>query len=279
MATLYITFSAFLTAFGNFLIRRGVTAAGDPYIFQRFLTAALFAILIIFVQYGTVQLDTQIFWIACIAGLTLGFLQYSIGKCLEHGPAALSFMFISSMCVIPPIIMFFLFGPEHGHDYTLRNLAGATLVIAGLLWMGLSEKKVSPSSKWRFWIATACSAGCLYQLILQWRALLIQEQESNIQGDLFVPITLIIAACCQMLISKPAFSKTGGLFAGIICSLSTLLLILGTECALTDTEKAIIFPLNTVLLITLCNVWAKFYYNEKINWPANGLAALGIAIN
>src|SRR3546814_5331073 len=49
-------------------------------------------------------------------------------------------LFRSSACVIPPIIMVYIFGEEYGHDYTVYNLLGSAVVLLGLYWMGNSQE-------------------------------------------------------------------------------------------------------------------------------------------
>ena len=229
-------------------------------------------------------------------GLALGLLQYTIGRCLHYGPAGLSFIFVSSACVIPPIIMFFIFGAEFGHGFTLYNLFGFCVVLLGLYWMGKSQgdNEVVDFKKWSLWVGLAFASGILHQLILQWRALLLKENMpdscllpfhcSQAEGEIYIVIAFLVASLCQMLFQSGSekVHATGkqvlvcGILGGILNGLSCFLLIQGTEYAVSDLEKAIIFPLNTVLLITLCNSWAKALYKEKVNWPANFVCVSGI---
>ncbi len=293
MSLIFIAFSAFLTALGNFFIRRAVTGdqTGDPFILARFFTAGLISIPIIYLHHNAINFDPKMGFVALFAGLSLGLLQYGIGKSLQAGPSGLTFIFVSSVSVWPPLLMYFLFGKEFGHDYSLNNLIGSLLVLGALFWMGKSEEKTN--KKWLFWIALSYAACTLYFVIFQWRALLVKDNipespllpfRANAQdGDLFMAITFVIAAISQLFLGEKKQQGKGfytsGIVAGILAGLSTYLLLLGTEFAKTATENALIFPLNTVLMILFCNVWAKKFYNETINWPANGIAALGIAIS
>ena len=304
MAALFIAFSALITAFNNFLIRQGIDGTkGDPFIVHRFCIAALISLPIIYMQHGVIAADPYMSLVGVAAGLALGLLQYAIGRCLQYGPAALSFIFISSVCVVPPVIMFFLFGEEFGHGYTFSHLMGALLVIIGLYWMGKTQKLEESLGlkKWYLWLGIAFAGGILYQLILQWRALLLNDtlpdtwllpfRIRDAKGDIFIPITFLVAALSQIVLLKTSqnnnesssYSKKQificGIIGGVLSSISTFLLIFGTESAITDTEKAIIFPLNTVLIISLCNCWAKLFYKEKVNWPANALSVSGIIIS
>lgn len=293
MAILCILFSAMFTALGNFLIRRGLDQ-GDPFILPRFLTAGLMALGIIYFQNGTCAIDAPMALVAVVSGLFLGLLQHAIGKSLLYGPSSLTFVFVTSVCVLPPVCMFFLFGKEFGHDYTIYNLIGSLLVVAGLYWMGKTNEATNfvNFKKWLRWIATAFIGLTLYYLILQWRALMLQEtlpdslllpfRGVQVKGDLFIPISFFAAALTQLIFGSSFQVKrqllASGIFAGIVCSISTFLLVLGTEFAAEGTENALLFPLNTILLVSLCNVWATLFYKERVNWPANALSATGIII-
>ncbi len=293
MSLVFIALSAFFTALGNFFIRRAVTPdqEGDPFIRARFFTAGLVSIPIIYLQHSSLNFDPKMAVVALFAGIFLGLLQFSIGKSLQSGPSGLTFIFVSSVSVWPPLLMYFFFGAEFGHDYTLNNLVGSLLVLAALVWMGQGEEKAN--KKWLGWIAVAYASTTLYFLIFQWRALLLKESlpESPLlpfhvnaeEGDLFMAITFIVAALSQTFIRQKTTSTapgfyTSGITAGLLAGISTYLLLLGTEYASSATENALIFPLQTVLLIIFCNAWAVKYYKEKVNWPANALAAAGIAI-
>lgn len=304
MTAFFITLSALFIALSNFLIRRGMgdsdqeKAGGDRFIMPRFFTAALVSIPIIYLHHGMVTFDPRMGLVAVFAGALLGFLQYCLGKSLQYGPSGLTFIFASSVCVWPPLLMFFLFGEEFGHGYTLYNLVGSFLVIGGLYWMGKGGKQEeSPSfNKWLIWVGIAYLATTLYYSLFQWRALLLKDNvpesiflpfhSDATQGDLFMALTFFVAALSQLFIrGKKEISPTtkqgffmSGICSGILCAVSTYFLLLGTECASSDTENALIFPLNTVMMILFCNIWASRFYNEKLIWPANTLALAGIAI-
>ncbi len=298
MSTFFIVCSAFFIALSNFFVRRGVTDGGDHYIMPRFFTAGLVSIPIIYLHHGSVSFDPQMGLVALASGLCLGLLQYSIGRSLQFGPSGLTFIFVSSVCVWPPLVMFLLFGDAFGHGYSLYNLIGSLLVIAGLCWMGSGGKADSSTfTKWLKWIAVGYLATTLFYTLFQWRALLLRPDipestlipfHGNAQaGDIFMAITFFVAALSQLLFRNRTQTTTtttqglcmSGCIAGILSGISTYFLLLGTECAESATENAIIFPLNTVMIILFCNIWASRYYNERINWPANALALSGIAIS
>ena len=170
------------------------------------------------------------------------------------------------------------------------------MVIGGLLWTAANQatNRTGDTKKWLFWVTLAFCSSVLYQLTLGWRALFLQTglpdsplvpfHSSQIEGDCFI-IAMFLTAALSQLISGPSQAKNAspkqrflyGIVGGILSAVSGFLLVLGTEAAM-GVEKAILFPLNTVLLISLCNVWASLLYKEKVNWPANALAISGIII-
>lgn len=302
MVALYAVLAALITALANLLIRRGLDmvkgAEGDPFIAHRFLTAAIVTALVIYFRHDHVPLNYPMLFLGAVSGIVLGCLQYSIGRSLQYGPPALSFIVVSAACVIPPLLMFFVFGESFGHGYTLTNFLGSLCVVLGLFWMGKTQGATSmaDSRLWLFWAALAFSAGIFYQISFQWRALMLKEglPESTLlpfhmtpaEGECFLISMFISAALFQMFL--PRSGKTTnigakpllvcGIIGGILNGISGFILMRATEVATSDIEKAIVFPLFTVLLISMCNTWAQMLYQERVNWRANALCMAGIVI-
>jgi len=299
MATIFILFAALFMAACNFFVRREVTEGGDRYIIARFITAGFVTLPIIYLHHAGFSFDPKMGLVAAATGICLGLLQFGVGKSLQYGPPGLTFILVTSVCIWPPLIMFVLFGEPFGHGYGFNSVAGALLVVAALYWMGKGGKQDAPHfKKWLSWITLACLSTTGFFTLLQWRALLVREgpmpesallpfHSTAATGDIFMVITFFVAALCQLFIrtgqAQVATSQRGlllsGLLGGLLSAISTYCLMLGTECAVTDQENAIIFPLNTVMTIIFCNAWAVKFYKEKVNWPANGLAFVGIAIS
>jgi drug/metabolite transporter (DMT)-like permease len=297
MAILLVVLSATVTALTNLLIRRGLGSSGDPFIFHRFLTAALFMIAVIFFRYGQVVIDYGMLAVGAVAGLALGLLQYTQGRSLNYGPAALSFIVVACASLLPPLIMYLLFGQEFGHDFTLFNTVGSLMVVGGLLWMATTGPQGSHDDKkrWITWVTAAFSASTLYQLILVWRALMLKDNIPDsplvpfhvgpIESECFIVAMFFVAAICQLFMgARQAAAPMKkmllcGIVGGILNASSGFLLVLSTESASSTIEKAIILPLNTVMLLSLCNLWANLLYKEKINWPANALSFAGIVVS
>jgi hypothetical protein len=54
-------------------------------------------------------------------------------------------------------------------------------------------------------------------------------------------------------------------------------MIWSTEVS-TPLEHAMIFPIFSVAIIILCNLWGQWLYKEKVNWLANACCVGGILI-
>ncbi len=302
MVAFLVVFSALITAYSNFLIRKGLDAIegakGDPLIAVRFFIAAIATAFVIYLRHGGISFEPNMLLVGAMSGILLGLLQYTLGRSLQYGPPALSFIVVSGACIVPPVIMFFVFGQKFGHGYSLFNLIGSSLVLLGLIWMAKSQgtQNMACRKSWLVWAIGAFSCGVLYQLSFQWRALALKEGLPHSvllpfhcaaeDGECFLISMFLAAAFCQKLLpgsrSKPLGLKKPlvvcGVVGGVLSAISGFILMRATEVAHTAIEKAIIYPLFTVLLILLCNVWAKIVYSEKINWPANGISMAGIAV-
>jgi hypothetical protein len=83
--------------------------------------------------------------------------------------------------------------------------------------------------------------------------------------------------CCAEKRLPRAPEIVGGSLGGIANGISTFFLLQATIVA-SQTEKIMLFPMFTVVIIVLCNLYGKLFYKETIPWKANALAALGIFI-
>lgn len=299
----YVLFSSMLTAFANLIVRKSIDlknqGSGDPFLVYRLMGAGLvvgtFALL-----NGGLNFNLLMISLGMIGGFFLSMLMWTIGRSVEKGPPALSFTCVAASAVFPPLFMALLFGEPFGHSYTLKNGLGMALVLAGLVWMGLEQWKKSERSpdtiKWLFWTLCAFGVNALYYILFQWRALMLKDDLpasallpwhcDPANGDCFIIIMYITAACCQFFIPGKALANDFpvkhrilyGCLGGIINGISGFILIKATEMATVDAEKAIIFPLFCVGLIFSCNLWGKALYKEKVNWFANAACLVGIFI-
>lgn len=301
----YIILTSVLTALANLCIRKSIDSAsnpnGDPYLINRLMGAGFVVILTILLLKGHVQIDPPMIFLGVLGGLLLGLLQWSIGRSVKNGPSGLSFTCVSAGCVVPPLLMALLFGEAYGHTYTLWNAGGALLVLVGLGWMGYESVKgeITESFKPRIWIICVISAfsfNALFMAFFQWRALMLKDglPESvllpfhcdPIKGDCFAIAMYATAAALQLFVpgkssSVPMFALKRwqyGFGGGLINGISGLCLVWATESAISHTEKSLVIPMFSVLLIILCNVWGRVLYKENVNWYANGLCGIGVLV-
>lgn len=301
MAYLYVLSAGLLTAISNLFVRRSVDLypqknVGDPFVIQRLIGAACFALALILMSSKMVFFEKTMFALGCVGGLMLGSLMWTIGKTLKEGSSALSLAIINSACVIPPIVMALLFGTSYGHEYSLRNAVGAIVVLIGIFWMTSQESNQKFNRIWLFWVISGFTIHALFLIFFQWRALLFKMEyplswllpfhceQSN--GECFTLALFMTAAASQLLFRKDSLSSQYlnrqsiqyGILGGMINGLGSFLLVKGTETAQQVTEKVWIFPLYCIGLIYFCSLWGKWLYQENIHWPATLTCLTGILI-
>lgn len=68
-----------------------------------------------------------------------------------------------------------------------------------------------------------------------------------------------------------------GVVGGVVNGIGTFFLICSTQSA-TALENAIIFPMYSVATIILSNLWGQKLYQERVNWRACQVCAIGLII-
>ena len=233
-------------------------------------------------------------FIGASAGLLISLLMFTMGKALQNGPSGLTFSFQNSGAILPPLLLALIFSKPFGFSLSLGNLAGMILVIAGLFWSAIGESKVALRKTWVAYALLTFVVQGLILSIFQWRCLLIQEglpthklipfSCPSSSDQWFMPALFFASAIYQALYFCVAERRLprrieifGGSWGGVANGLSTFFILKATRVASLD-EKVMLFPLFTVMVVLLCNVYGKMFYHEKISWRANALAALGIFI-
>lgn len=298
MFLVYILLSSFSNAIANLFIRKSVemdqAQKGDPFLFERLLSATLIVALVTICDNGVFSSTTEMTILGVFAGLQLGALMLLTGRAVKTGPSALSFAFLNSATVAPPLIMAILFGSAFGHYYTFFNALGALLVIIGLFWMAKRPSEVLINPNWIKWIFLAFFLHAFYLAFFQWRALLLEEQTmssfllpfhcSSEGADsftfwMFLTATLFQGGRQWITEHKSlAFTRTSirwGMGGGLLNGLGGYFTMRATEVACGG-EKALIFPLYCVTLIFLCNLWGRYFYKEQIHWPSMVVCFVGI---
>jgi hypothetical protein len=182
----------------------------------------------------------------------------------------------------------------YGHSYSLWNALGSILVVLGLFWAGWSN---ADAKEKKLWLLFALSAFVLHILLLafmQWRALMLSPSMTETTllpfrlsegtSQWFMPMIFVSATLLQLLIylyNEHRWPNRGeimwGILGGIANGAGTFFLIRATEVAVTW-EKAMMFPIYSVAIIVLCNLWGQWLYREHVNWRANIICLCGLVV-
>jgi hypothetical protein len=305
MTSIYLLSSACLAALANFFFRRNLDKGGNS---SAFLSLYFSASLILSFAFNHAVLVTRFSPVMALLGCFAGFLNFMMltftAKSFELGPPGLTLTFQNASCIFPGLLLCLLFGPAFGFFLTPWLIVGFILIVFGLYLSSrtygkLNEEAASVRSKTNFnlWLLFVIFVMLLQGLILtlfQWRVLLF-----NCDGNAhwlipwsclaeedvwFIPAFFTVPALCQIFLfwrnERRKFSFTemiyGSTSGGLNC-VCTVLLLLATKTAGT-LKKEMLFPLFTVSVILLCNIWGMKIYKEKVNWIGIILCIIGVLI-
>jgi hypothetical protein len=298
---LFFAFLASLFAsFNNFAQRRSLDKGGTSkgYILMQMLVSFCVIVILNLLRSGQFSLGKEVVIFGILGGFFLGILTWSIGKTLENGPASLTFAFLSSASLVPSLFLFFCFGPEFGYTFNLWNAVGSLLVILGLFWATrhTQEKKEGDQTGkgrglWGYFMTLTFSMHALFLGYLALWAIVLRENHpwlSTFSVPLdhrawFMPIMLFTGTMMHLLLFLPEKRRLKkrevfyGMQGGVCHALCTFFLILAPQKSV-SWENAMLFPLYAILVIIICNGWAQILYKERVNWKANALAFIGIAL-
>lgn len=291
-----VILAAACAAASNLFMRRSIDAGGTARAFLviQMSIAFLLSLLIGPVKNGAYEINGPIATLGLTAGFILALMLIALGKALEKGPPGLTFSILSGATVFPAIVMATLFGAAFGFLYTAWHGIGSLLVLGGLFWAGRGLQGLQDRKLWVIFSVLMFSCHVLLLVIFQWRALLLnlphpEELVSfftaeQVKSLWFTPMLYLSAAAVQMWVylrneTRMPYSKewSNGIGGGIANGLCTFFLIQGTELA-TGLENAIIFPLFSIGTIVLSNLWSERLYQEKVNWRAAQICALGLLV-
>jgi hypothetical protein len=305
MIPIYLLSSASLASMENYLFRRSLEkgAAPNAYLSLYYLVSLLVS-LILYPKWLDAQFSPVIALLGCIAGF-LNFLMLKLtAKSFELGPPGLTITFQNASCIFPGLLLCLVFGSQLGFILTPRLVTGFGLIIVGLYISSFTFGKVSnatamvqSNANFRKWLLYAVSVMLLQGSILtlfQWRVLLFYPLESShwlipwscsAEEDVwFIPAFFLVPALCQFFLfwkgEKRKFSlsemRYGSISGGLNC-ICTILLLLATK---TDgiLKKEMLFPIFTVSVILICNLWGMKSYKEKVNWKGIIICILGVLI-
>ncbi len=291
-----ILVASLFVAVSNLFFRRSIDSGGTSKAFlmiQLFLTFIV-AIFLNPVRTGNYTWSYPMAAFGLSGGIVLGAMMAVLGKALETGPAGLTFAILNSSTVMPMIIMVLFFGSAFGYVYTTSNGIGSILVILGLFWAGWGTLKSKKMIKWASFAFAAFLLHVIFLVFMQWRALFLNFPGENglllsfatedIANEWFMPMIFLSAFIFQAVIYVTSIKRLPnrqevlyGILGGITNGIGTFFLIRATEVS-TSFEHALIFPLFSVTIILLCNVWGHFLYKEKVNWKANAFCVLGLLV-
>ncbi len=290
MGIILILAASCFASLSNFCMRRSIDSGGTA---RAFLTvqlsiATLAAFLLGPVRTGEFDVNLPVIAAGITAGLVLGWMLQTLGRALECGPPGLTFAMLNASTVMPAIIMALFFGAAYGCIYTPWHAIGSLFVLAGLFWAGKGLQGLASARAWILFSLLTFSLHVLFLVIMQCRVLVLNSSMASLASDLANPWFLffiyLAAAALQAgiyLTKERRVPKSDegfyGLFGGIGNAMSTFFLIWATEAA-SALERAVIFPIFSIAIIVICNLWGQRLYQEKVHWKACQLCLLGLFI-
>ena len=296
MAIFFVLLSGALVALSNLIMRKSIDKGGTTkgYLVFMMLTAFASAVLLEPVRSGNYAWNGSVALLGASAGLILAFMLFFLGKALEKGPPGFTFSLLSASTVMPAIVMAMLFGASFGFPYTPWHGIGSLLVVAGIFWAGKGTAGMQERNKWILFCITMFVLHIALLGLFQWRSMLLNLPHpeevtalfdaDQIKSVWFLPIMFLTSGLVQLYIfvstekRKPQNQEVlYGILGGAVNGTGTFFLICATGAA-TPLENAIIFPMYSVAIIILSNVWGQKLYQERVNWKACQVCALGLII-
>lgn len=285
-----------LVSCSNIFMRKTIDRGGTVKAFLVFqmLAACVVSTFLHPICHHHYQVSWPVIVLGAVAGLILSCMIFFLGKAIESGPSGFTFAILNSAAVIPGMIMAFFLGSAQGYTYQVSHGIGSLIVILGLFWGGATIFGTLSQKKWFFFVT------CMFLLhiglltLFQWRAFLLNVPNPEeffsfftaleLKTQWFLPSMFVVTTIGQVWIywsSKTSALTTKevyyGLVSGIINCSGTFCLVWSTEVA-SSFENAVIFPIYSVAIIFLTNLWGEKLYQEKVNWKACYFSAAGLVI-
>lgn len=299
MALIIMLIGGLFTGFANFCMRRAIDEGGHAraYLVIQLFISGLVAVLTGPIRAGEFGIDTPTFIMGTAGGLLLGGMMKALGMAMASGPASLTVAFINASTAMPAIILYLIWGQNWEFTYSWTCGLGTLMVVFGLFWAtGLRPKDaIGSKPKWLQFTLLAFLGHTLLLCVMQLRAAslkaelpldpwLMPSHTDPSQSHWFLPLIFLFAWLTQVIdaiASKTPWPKRAelrfGSLGGLGNGVSTCLMIIATTVA-HSWESAMIFPLYSVSIILVCNLWGKHLYGENIHWKANWLCILGLII-
>jgi len=288
--------AALFVSVQNLFFRRSIDGGGSSkaYLMVQLFLTFLVAIFLNPIRSGHYEFNLPLAFFGFCGGVILAAFMAMMGKALESGPPGLTFAVINASSVMPILLMVTLFGAGFGFAYTPWNGIGSLLVVAGLFWAASGAIQGKKSIVWAFYVFAAFSLHSLFLAFMQWRtlflnhpgkrALFLSLTEKEAASEWFMPMIFLAASLVQGYVyfttekRKPLNSEIlYGVLGGIANGIGTFFMIWSTEIS-NSLEQAMIFPVFSVSVIILCNLWGQRLYKERVNWVANAFCILGLVV-
>ncbi|GAB5412129.1 MAG: hypothetical protein ChlgKO_12430 [Chlamydiales bacterium] len=294
MALYLIVMSALFASLQNLFMRRSVDTKGSTnfYILSQLLVSCIIAIILNPIRSGNYAFDMNVALMGIGFGLVLGLMMWGLGETLKVGSSALSFATINSCSILPAVTMALLFGASFGHPYRWFNGVGSLLVIGGIFWSSWRDINCTNKKRWIFFIVLTSLSYVFFSAGMQWKVLL--ETHGNTSAFLpfsldatksswLMPFIFLTAALFQFVVSRREgirFSKDTLVYGtlGGISNGSSMFLMLAAVGKAFPWQNAIIFPLFSIAVIEICNLFGKYIYKEEIQWVPQYLCIGGLIL-
>ncbi|MGR3973819.1 MAG: hypothetical protein QRY72_04550 [Candidatus Rhabdochlamydia sp.] len=295
ISILFMLLAGVLIALSNYLMRKSVDTGGTTkgFLVIQLAIVAVVATFLNPIRLGSYTLDLPTFSLAIVSGGVLSLMMFSLGRALEIGPAGLTFATLNAATVFPALILTALLGTAYGYTWSVSHTIGSLLVIVGLFWSGWSTFQTFDKPRWLRVVLLMFTLHICFLVILSIRAfflthspqlLLTSFDRSDFCSAWFMPLAFCAAAIFQGVIffttEKRFFSPSElmyGILGGCANGIGTFFMIRATEVA-QGNEQMILYPLLSVFVILLCNLWGQLLYQERINWKSTFLCLIGIVI-
>ncbi len=296
MGVILMLIAALFVALQNLFFRRSMDGGGTAkaYLMVQLFLTFLVAILLSPVRTGHYEWNFPLAFFGFCGGILLAAFLAMMGKALESGPPGLIFAVINASSVMPVLVMVTLFGAGFGFIYTAWNAVGSSLVVLGLFWAAKEALKEKKGLEWIFYALFAFMLHTLFLVFMQWRVLFLHFSgekglflslsSTQAASEWFMPTIFLAAALVQGYLffttekRSPLPAEIGyGVLGGIANGIGTFFMIRATEVS-SSLEQAMIFPIWSITVIVLCNLWGQRLYKERVNWAANACCIAGLLV-
>lgn len=293
IATVWMILSGMLGALSNFCMRKSMEKKGSARTFFLFQLVCTFLTLIYLYPVAEECYSINLYTIcmACACGFFLALLKLQVVRALKAGPASLTFACINCASIAPAIAFALLFVDC---TYTFGNLIGSTLVAIGLFWAINNQSQFTHKWGWIAFAMLAFFVHTLFLILTEWHAILLRSPHwlndfwlygsDRLHSAWFAPLVFATAALIHSVLywfQERRFPRREEFFWGILGGL------LNGACSYffqqsvllaTGIEQACLFPLFSVTLILVCNLWGQWLYGEEVHWKANCLCLAGLFV-